>query len=312
MYTNIIIFITAILVSRYIYSYYKEASEFFESTEHYQLVSDYYIGNYLHSRKPLLWIHTTTEVNSRNWESFYSRTSTSLNQPYLQVTMKSIYDKCQDSFNICLIDDDVFRKLLSWNINLDDLADPIKSHYRQLGLSMILYTYGGMLVPQSFLCKKDLIDIYRKHDMFVTEEVNRASTLDVYAPGLKMMGCKRNHPIMKQCIDFQENLYKNKTNSIEFQGDIQKWLSTSGCTILDGEFIGIKKMHRKKIAPVLLRELLGTDKLELPKTIYGIYVPREEVLSSTKYEWFARMSPEQILASPFQFTEYLTSFYESL
>ncbi len=305
MYTNIIIFITAILVSRYIYSYYKESSDFFENNEHYQLVSQYYIGDMLHSRKPILWIHTTTEVNSRNWESFYSRTTTSLNQPYLQITMKSIYDKCHESFNICLIDDDVFRKLLSWNINLDDLADPVKSHYRQLGLCMILHAYGGMVVPQSFLCKKDLIDIYRRDSMFVTEEVNRTLSSQVYVPGLKMMGCTRNHPLMKQCIDFQENLYKNKTKSIDFQGDVQRWLAASNCTIINGEFIGIKK----KMAPVLLRELLGTTPLELPSSIYGIYVPREEVLSNTKYEWFARMSPEQILASPFQFTEYLTSFY---
>jgi len=307
MYTNIIIFITAILVSRYIYSYYTEASDFFESSEHYQLVSDYYIGDKLHSTKPILWIHTSNEINARQWESFYSRTSTNLNQPYLHITMKSIYDKCHESFNICLIDDDVFRKLLSWNIKLDDLADPIKSHYRQLGLSMILYYYGGMVVPQSFLCKKDLIDIYKSNTMFVTEEVNRTTLSERYVPGLKMMGCKRKNPLMKQCVDFQETLYKNKTSSMEFQGCVQTWLSTCGCTIVEGDLIGIKK--RKTKQPVTLRDLLGTQELDLPMNLYGIYVPREEILSNTKYEWFARMSPEQILASPFQFAEHVQSCY---
>jgi hypothetical protein len=305
MYANIILFIIAILVSKYIYSYYTEACDYFESSEHYQLVSDYYIGDKLHSSKPILWIHTSTEVNSRNWDSYYSRTNTSLNQPYLQITMKSIYDKCNESFNVCIVDDDVFRKLLSWNINLDDLADPIKSHYRQLGLTMIVYYYGGMVVPQSFLCKKDLIDIYQKNDMFVTEEVNHTISKDKYIPGLKMMGCKRKHPLMKQCMDFQEQLYKNKTNSMEFQGTLALWLTNSGCTILDGEYIGIKK----KNSPVQLKELLGTTPLVFPSTIYGVYIPQSEILSKTKYEWFARMSPEQILASPFQFTELLTSFY---
>jgi hypothetical protein len=306
MYTNIIIFITAILVSRYIYSYYTEACDVFESSEHYQLVSDYYIGEKLNSNKPILWIHTSTEVNARNWDSFYSRTNTSLNQPYLQITMKSIYDKCKDSFNVCLIDDDVFRKLLSWNINLDDLADPLKSHYRQLGLSMILYYYGGMIVPQSFLCKTNLIDLYQMNDMFVAEEVNHTVSYEKkFVPGLKMMGCKRRNPIMKKCMDFQETLYKNKTSSMDFQGTIHSWLSTSGCTVIDGEHIGIKKRGD----PVELREILGTDTLNLPTTIYGIYVPREEILSKPKYEWFARMSPEQILASPFQFAEFVNAFY---
>ena len=308
MYTNIIVFITAILVSRYIYSYYSEASEYFESSEHYQLVSDYYIGDKLHSKKPILWIHTNTNINSRNWESFYSRTNTSLNQPYLQITMKSIYDKCQESFNVCLIDDDVFRKLLSWNINLDDLGDPVKTHYRQLGLSMLLYEYGGMIVPQSFLCKTDLIQLYKNNAMFVTEEVNRTVSYEhPYVPGLKMMGCKRKNPIMKKFIDFQETLYKNKTNSIEFLGSVQTWLSTCGCTILNGNLIGIKNNEKNK--PVELSDILSTDTLELPRTIYGIYIPNEDILTTTKYEWFARMSPEQILASPFQFSELVTSFY---
>ena len=93
---------------------------------------------------------------------------------------------------------------------------------------------------------------------------------------------------------------------MDFEGSVASWLSTCGCTILNGEHIGIKKRNK---TPVELNDLLGTHTVDLPKHMYGIYLPREEILSNTKYEWFARMSPEQILASPFQFAEYVQASY---
>jgi hypothetical protein len=60
------------------------------------------------SKKPILWIHVPYEYNSRNWLSFGSRTSFDLNQPYLYLTVRSIIEKCDSSFTICLIDDNSF------------------------------------------------------------------------------------------------------------------------------------------------------------------------------------------------------------
>lgn len=305
MYTNIIIFLTAILISRYIYSYYKEANDYFDSKEQYQLVSDYFIGEKMRAQKPILWIHTSTELNARNWESFYSRNTTSLNQPYLQITMKSIYDNCNASFNVCLVDDDVFRRLLSWNIDLDDLAEPMKTHYRQLGMCMILHEYGGMFVPQSFLCKQDLIDLYQSK-MFVAEEVNHTTQVNTFVPGLKFMGCKRNCPLMKKCVDHLETLFKNKTQQMDFQGDIHAYLSQCGCTVVDGSKVGIKKKNK---SPILLQDLVETTHFDMPSSTYGLYVPRDEILRRPKFEWFARMSTKQILESPMMFTHYVHEFY---
>ena len=222
MYTNLILLIVFAILSQYLYRSYKLTEELFESNEHYQLVSDYFIGEQMSKRKPILWIHTSTELNARNWESFYSRNNKKLNQPYLQITMKSIYDKCKDSFNVCLIDDDIFRRLLSWNIDLEDLAEPMKSHYRQLGMSMLLHSYGGMIVPQSFLCVKNLMDLYTqglsKHSMFVVENTTRDSHLDdTYYPDTRMMSCKKGSLCMKQLIEYQEAFYNDKTNQPDFE-----------------------------------------------------------------------------------------------
>ncbi len=301
--TKWIILIVFSLIANYMYREYKQVEETFESNEHYKLLSEYFLdkGN---KKKPILWIHTSTEVNARNWESFFSRNSTKLNQPYLQMTMKSIYDHCKDSFNICLINDASFSSLLSWNIDLDDLADPIKSHYRQLGLSMLLHQYGGILVPQSFLCTRDLKPLSREC-FFVMENINHGVTHDqrTYFPDVVFMGCKKKNDTMKRLVEYQEELYKDKTEQSDFIGNVSLWLQRQKVTIIDGAWIGIKKIDH---SPVTLAEVLGTSTIELPPH-YGIYLSQEEILKRPKYSWFSRMSTEQILESPFFFSKKVQS-----
>lgn len=129
-------------------------------------------------RRPKLWIHTIYEINARKWKSFGSRTSTDLNQSYITMTIQTIVDKCSESFDICLIDDESFSKLIpSWDVHVSTLADPIKSQMRELGLAQILYLYGGILVPNSFLCVRNLQELYERGmeagKPFICENINR-------------------------------------------------------------------------------------------------------------------------------------------
>ena len=301
MNTKWLILVIFAFIANYLYYQYKQSEETFESCEHYKLVSEYFLdkGN---KKKPILWIHTSTEINARNWESFGSRNTNQLNQPYLHMTMKSIYDKCKDSFNICLINDDSFASLLSWNIQLDDLSDPIKTHYRKLGLCMILHEYGGLLVPQSFLCMQDLKPLSRELN-FAIETTNR-SVNQGYLPDIVFMGCKKKNVTMKHLIEYQEQLYKDKTEQSDFNGSVSSWIQHH-FKIIDGSSIGIKKID---YSPVTLQDLLGTTELHIPYH-YGIYMPQEEILQRPKYSWFARMSTDQILESPFLFSTYIKLAY---
>lgn len=289
MYTKVILLIVFAVISKYLYYQYKQSAEMFESHEHYKLVSEYFLDKG-HKHKPILWIHSSTELNSRNWESFMSRSSNKLNQPYIQLTMKSIYDHCKDSFNICLINDDSFSSLLSWNIDLPDIAEPMKSHYRTLGLSMILYEYGGMVVPQSFFCKKNLLPLIKP--IFFMEQKNSGVSEHIYLPTTHFMGCKKKNPTMKKFIQYQEQLYKERTEQSDFIGNTQLWLYREQVGV-DGKWIGIKKTDN---SPVLIDELLGTSDISLPEH-YGIYIPQEEILRRPKYSWFARMSVPQLKES---------------
>ena len=311
-YSKIMLFIVFSLISKYIYSSYKESEDIFESTQHYQYVSEYFIGDIMSNHKPILWIFSPPEINARNWESFHSRNTIKLNQPYLQITMKSIYDKCKDSFNVCLINDDVFESLLDWNVNIHDLASPMKDHYRQLGLSMILHHYGGFIVPPSFLCIHNLYDLYtsslKEKGMFVIENINRGITHDqlTYFPNVQMMGAKKKNSIMEKCVKYQEYLFLDKSAQSDFVDNVNLWCNRNA-TIIDGKTIGIKKVSGE---PVTLDELLGTTPIDLPESaIYGIYIPQQEVLQRSKYNWFARMSTQQIIKSQLMIAKYMIAAY---
>lgn len=124
------------------------------------------IKNYLLNESPLygynrpkLWIHSKYEINSRKWKDFYSRNTTDLNQDYIHLTIKTIINHCGEDFNICLIDDDSFGKLLpNWDVDLMNMAEPRKSNYRAMGMAQLIYVYGGMTLPNSFVCLKNLKD----------------------------------------------------------------------------------------------------------------------------------------------------------
>ena len=156
----------------------------FESNDEYEMIRNYVLNDsplYGYNR-PKLWIHSQYQVNSRKWKSFGSRNSTDLNQPYLHLVIQSIIDKCGDDFHICLIDDESFSKLIpSWEVDIPNMADPHKQLFRELAMMQVLYHYGGMIVPNSFLCMQNLKPLYDQQMLtnkpFVFESVNKSVDL---------------------------------------------------------------------------------------------------------------------------------------
>ena len=80
----------------FLYNRYKKQNEEDEGMKQYELVKKYLLNDssLAKTKKPIIWIHMTYEVNARWWPSFNSRNSDCLNQPYIYLTLKSIIDKC--------------------------------------------------------------------------------------------------------------------------------------------------------------------------------------------------------------------------
>jgi hypothetical protein len=215
----------------------------------------------LEPSKPILWIYVPQHINSRNWKDFYSRNTYDLNQPYLYITLKSIIDKCGSSFNILIINQESFTTLLpDWSIKFDFLTEPIKDHFIQLGMHKLLYEYGGITIPCSFLCTRNLIDLYytgiEYYNVFVIENINTSVSADKspFIPDPNIIGCIKNHPLMEELIQYETILYnKDLTSQSDFNGDVNIWLTKKHLeykiTLIDSTYIGVKRCDK---SPVLL------------------------------------------------------------
>uniref|UniRef100_A0A6C0ATA8 Uncharacterized protein n=1 Tax=viral metagenome TaxID=1070528 RepID=A0A6C0ATA8_9ZZZZ len=307
-----------ILGSSYLIGKYTQA---FESNDEYEMIRKYLLNDsplYGYNR-PKLWIHTKYEINSRRWKDFYSRNTTDLNQPYIHLTIKTIIDHCGDDFNICLIDDQSFSKLLpSWDIDLANVAEPMKEHFRELGLCQLIYFYGGMVVPNSLVCLRNLKDFYdtaySTNMPFVCENINRnVNNLKqkhkmLFVPDLYFFGAAKNDPTMLELVDYlkKRNQSPHFSSEVDFVGDSSQWcleaINKQKMTLVGGELTGVKTQDRKTI---LLEDLMEEGFLNMHKSAVGIYIPADEVLRRPKYQWFAVLPSEQILKSNMIISKYL-------
>ena len=261
--------------------------------------------------RPKLWIHSTYEKNARQWKDFYSRNTTDLNQPYIHLTIKSVINHCGNDFNICLIDDETFSRLIpTWDINMASVPEPARAMYRELGMMKLLYLYGGIVVPNSFVCLQSLVPIIADSKPFFAEEINRTCNVvkkqenTCFIPGTKMMGAQKGCPIIRDLIEFVEkrNSFPHFNSESSFLGELQQRILSTDSTILDGRLVGIKT---KKGKPILLEDLMSENYLELDENAYGIYIPADQVLTRPKYQWFAYLTSGEILATNAVITKYL-------
>jgi hypothetical protein len=312
---NYIVIIVVIIVLGILYQKYLEKNARTANFDDYNEIRKYLLteSSLAKSKKPILWIHIPYEYNARDWLSFGSRSSYELNQPYLYLTVKSIIKCSDESFTICLIDDESFSKLIpGWNINMGQLSDPTKMYIRQMAITKLIYNYGGMNVPISFLAFRDLIELYDRgtnnDKMFVCEnyDSNITSTNKLFYPNVNFMGAKKNNQTVKQLIDFMEKkISEDYTNELEFKGDFDRWASKrihqGRIILISGTDVGTKTVNEE---PVTVETLLGQDYIQFYGKMYGIWIPDKEILRRRYYEWFARMSPEQIFQSNFILAKY--------
>ena len=316
-----ILMILLLLIIGYVYSMYSGKLNDDTAKEERDLIQKFLANdvNKMDRKKPFLWIPIQYDMNERHWLNFGSRNTTNLNQPYLYLTIRSIIDKCGDSFNICIIDDNVFNKLIpNWTIQVSRLAHPLRSHMRELAMAQLLNRYGGMRLPPSFVCFEDLITLYELGvntetasggGIFVAEMVSKSviSSSMAFAPSCKIMGCRKDNEIMRKYIEYLEVLVsKDYTNEMDFEGNISKWffnqVSSGAVNIIKPELIGAKKMDD---SAVILDNMMSDTNMELSKESFGLYIPSAELIKRRHYGWFVRMSPSQVLESNTQIAKYL-------
>jgi len=307
-FTNLFILFFILIVLGFFYKRFEDKRMREESGDTYEAIQKYLLDDVTlgKSKKPILWIHVPYEYNSRNWLSFGSRSSFDLNQPYLYLTVRSILKQCDDSFTVCIIDDASFKRLIpGWNINMTTISDPILSNMRMMGLMKLLYIYGGLVCPISFVCLKNLHGLYEKgirgEKMFVCETVDRNSTsTDVdFFPNFTFCGAPKECETVRELCSFIERTSSHDyTAETKFLGNYDKWckqrIENGTMNMIEGVEIGTKTIDER---PIILDDLMSNHYLDLYQGTYGILIPADEILNRRKYEWFARLSQKQVMES---------------
>jgi hypothetical protein len=252
-------------------------------------------------KKPILWIYIPYEYNSRHWGSFGSRSSFNLNQPYLYLTIQSIVQHCSKDFYICIIDEYSFEKLIpEFSLELNKVPYPIKYNLKILCLLKLLYLYGGLIVPLSFVCFQNLYPLYKKltkdGKLVVGQNVNNnvSSQEYLFSPDIHFIGSKSQNPILEEIIQYTQIIISTDfTEESIFLGKLNKWcLNNKKVNLISPKELGTCTTDNKA---VLIDNLLERNYISFSKNLYGIWIPSTMILNRTAYQWFARMSKEQVL-----------------
>jgi hypothetical protein len=294
-----------ILVSvGYIYEKLNIKSIHASTTSDYDLVTKYLLNGNQNKDLPIIWIHLDNTKNNRNWSSFGSRSNNDINLPYLDLTIETIITQCKDDFNICLIDDNTFKTILpDWNIDISKIADPLKTKYRDLAIANILYKYGGIVLPPSFVCIKNLIYIYNtqqiSNKLFVGELLNDTINPEslIYYPSNKFMISNKNCPILKKYIAYLEILVSTDfTYESEILNRTGYYLNMeikkNNIEIIPASYLGVKDKRNSKIS---IEQLLDYPDIEIDDNCIGIYIDNAKLLKRQTLNWFCYLSTNEIL-----------------
>tara|TARA_B100000401_G_scaffold162914_1_gene108777 strand:+ start:1284 stop:2168 length:885 start_codon:yes stop_codon:yes gene_type:complete len=245
--------------------------------------------------KPYLWIYIPMEQNSRKWVTFNERNSTNLNSPYVEYTLKTIVSQNQDFFNVCVINDDSLKELIpEWQHNIDLFDIHQKERLRELAKQKILYYYGGIVVPPSLLCLRGLRTLYVYSDV-EPFKINCSHNENIYC-------CKKNNSTILEYSKHLQELIKDTSMELEFKNTINV-TSDKYYRIIDNKYIGLVDKYNQKIS---LDKLLGQTTIFFEENIYGIYLPREEIVNNIKHKWFHSETVENIC----QGNIYIAKFFD--
>ena len=88
------------------------------------------------------------------------------------------------------------------------------------------------------------------------------------------------------------------TSQQDFVGQMQeqfrRLVNENKISTINSKHIGVQKKNKE---PVDISELFQSNEIDYCGELYGIYIPANELLKKTKYQWFLKLTVEEILSS---------------
>lgn len=304
MYMIFIVIVFSVLT---FYSYKDRYYELIYKFKNEQVdINDYFFKDINHlsrSTKRKLWVHIPLERNARKWSHFGSRMSYDLNLDYIALCIKSIVDYCGQYYDIILFDDSNLSNLLpDQSVDYSKLSGELLDKYRQYSILNLLYKYGGVVIPASMYMRKSIISVDKEKTFYVCEVPNQGENVSLgdYIYSTKLMGSNANNPILGDFINKYSDSLKDLTNECKYFSN--QLLKQMDVPILNGKIIGTRDKHNE---PIVLEDLMESKVIELDSSNIAIYIPHDELMRRTKYNWYAYLNTEQVLETNVFISKYM-------
>ena len=279
------------------------------SNNEFELIKQYLINDtplYGYG-KPHLWIHTKHEINARQWREHNGRNNCDMNIPFILMSVHSIVNQCSKDFNVCLIEDDTFTKLIpGWDVDVSAYPEPMQSFVRQIGMLKLVYFYGGMVVPNTFVCKQSLMPFYNDWTDNGTAffgQVHSKSNhpgAKMFLPGLLVFGAKKNNECIQTICQALKRKCANNDIFLSGGGMLFERHSERLCNVavdneeaveVDAQFFGMKDVNNR---PLFLEDWLEERDLEINPNICGLAFEYDEMVLRHKNAWLAYISRSEL------------------
>ena len=304
----LIYLIIAVLFCVLMYKYYKnkhdnKVMEFKKENVDIDVYffSDLYLKK---SKNRKLWLHIPFEKNSREWESFGSRSSHKLNLAYMSLCIKSIIDWCGQTYDIIIYDDTNISALLpETKVDLMKLSGTLLDKYRELCKLEILYTYGGIMVPPSLFMRRNIKEIDDPKVWYVCETHNDNNvSYSNLTYSTQLMGSNiQNSELGKYIKVYSDELKKDFVENYNFD---MNYFKQHKIPFIDGKLIGTKTKYNDKIT---IEDLMSNKKIILDKYNIGLYIPHDQLMKRRVYNWFCKLSEEEVLKAQLFISYYMLS-----
>lgn len=264
--------------------------------------------------KPVIWLYyDNSDINSRQWMDFGSRSSRALNIPFLNLAYESIVKQNKDHYRVEVIGglSGIAELLGGWDQLPPGLRDPI-SPVNEAELNYIRTTilakYGGLWLSPYTVCLKGFGILPKDKTVFFGTDLDEtySGSAGTVVPGFRALWSPTpDHPMFKEWSAVCYERVAKKRGGEQIRGDAkwdfirfsQEYVHTG--IVVDPSAEGMRKKNGKRIQ---LEDLLatGTDgNLPFDLCSYTVYVPFPwtELRDREIFGWFLRMSEKQIMES---------------
>jgi len=262
--------------------------------------------------KPTIWLYyNDSDVNSRAWADFMSRSSRVLNLPFLNLCYESILKHNSDLYKI-----EVIGGLpgLIERFGADKLPPSLRNNKTVVNQpeldfirAAVLAKYGGLWLTPGAICRRPFGELpANKNIFFGTDLDDTFSGPDgTHVPGMRAVWAYQSgHPVFEEMAAAAYKRLEEAGGGLQVRNDA-KWdylefaAPDKTTEVRANVELGRKGRDGKRIQ---IDDLLAANASEIlpfkipEETIYTP-IPLEELLRRRNFGWFLRMSEKQILGS---------------